>query len=693
MPKGKGSRKGRPQKQSQKADSGTTSEGRNDVTSSGQGAVSTNEPQPVAEQLKDQGNKEFQKGHFDRAVDYYSRALKEDAADLKVLSNRSAAYVALEKFDLAIEDAQECIRKDPKWWKVLFMCIQFIFSSSPNSLLLCQQRIKEIILRKNQLYIYQIIAIALLLLDLAMQIKICIVSQRALHDMDIKRINTLQRSDRIVGGYHPQAEKFRCMFNWLLKYGAKACIKSSTLTQKIVNKKFPKLYLKFFSPEFRAINATDKIQKDEDVMYIPHDCIMTSEVAKASHLGQAITDSGIELKSKHSYLAGYLCEEREKGKASHWYPYIDILPRNFETVPIFFGQDKLDMLKGSIAIKKIEDRNLSLRAEYDNICAHVPEFRRIPYKDFVWGRLVVITRIFGLVIDDNKTDGLVPMADMLNHKRPRETKWTYEQKRRGFVVTALQTIEKNTEVFDSYGRKCNSRFFVNYGFSLEDNEDNEASLTFELSRSDPQYLLKSKFLGIHAFDQFKKIIYIYILYTLSHTMDNVIIFTSKKRSQREFQIPRQYKEKKVLECFSWLRVAFAQGNEFMIISAQNVQNDEVVPVSVQNEMMVLTAIAVAAKKSLNQFDTTLEDDNELLKDEEKYPRFSNMRNIVLMRRGEKEVLHFYLNLLKECKPLLYMKSKDLKQKIAQEKKWKTLPDDPLVQYVTSVVVPLVTKQL
>jgi hypothetical protein len=29
---------------------------------------------------------------------------------------------------------------------------------------------------------------------------------------------------------------------------------------------------------------------------------------------------------------------------------------------------------------------------------------------------VVITRIFGLMINNSKTDGLVPMADMLNHK-------------------------------------------------------------------------------------------------------------------------------------------------------------------------------------------------------------------------------------------------------------------------------------
>lgn len=40
------------------------------------------------------------------------------------------------------------------------------------------------------------------------------------------------------------------------------------------------------------------------------------------------------------------------------------------------------------------------------------------YADFVWARMVVITRIFGMTIKGNATDGLVPMADMLNHRRP-----------------------------------------------------------------------------------------------------------------------------------------------------------------------------------------------------------------------------------------------------------------------------------
>jgi histone-lysine N-methyltransferase SETD3 len=105
---------------------------------------------------------------------------------------------------------------------------------------------------------------------------------------------------------------------------------------------------------------------------------------------------------------------------SFWAPYIKILPTKYRNMPIFYTEEELKHLKGSFTLDKIEDRKISLRTEYENICRAVPEFRRYTHWEFVWARLVVITRIFGLVIKGTKTDGLVAYADMLNHKIPRE---------------------------------------------------------------------------------------------------------------------------------------------------------------------------------------------------------------------------------------------------------------------------------
>lgn len=243
---------------------------------------------------------------------------------------------------------------------------------------------------------------------------------------------------------------------------------------------------------------------------------------------------------------------------------------------------------------------------------------------------MVITRIFGLVIDGVKTDGLVPYADMLNHKRPRDggsdTKWTYDDSVRGFTIVSLKTIPRGEQVYDSYGRKCNSRFFVNYGFSLEENEDNEAMVQLELPVSDPQFMLK--------------------LRMINHR---------DRTLQREYQIPASYKEKKSKEMFGFLRFVHAKDAEMMSLAAakpnESFKVDDVEPLSVRNEIEVLKTLAEAAKKSLATFDHTLEEDQKLIKSGT-LEMYSNERNCVLMRMGEKEVLHWFISLADFAVPLL-----------------------------------------
>lgn len=182
---------------------------------------------------------------------------------------------------------------------------------------------------------------------------------------------------------------------------------------------------------------------------------MTSDVAKASPVGIELIRSQYEVRSKHTYLAVFLLEERRKGRNSKFWPYIETLPANYSTVPIFFDQDQLDQLKGSFSLAKIDDRIDQLKKEYNGVCDSLTKLNfggNHTYDDFVWARLVVITRIFGISVNGVKTDGLVPMADMLNHKRPgqhgdTDTKWTYDDKQGGFIITATRSIQRGEEVF------------------------------------------------------------------------------------------------------------------------------------------------------------------------------------------------------------------------------------------------------
>lgn len=56
--------------------------------------------------------------------------------------------------------------------------------------------------------------------------------------------------------------------------------------------------------------------------------------------------------------------------------------------------------------------------------------------------MIVSSRIFGIQIEGVKTDAYVPYADMLNHKRPRQTAWTYTDDREGFIMEALEDMKR-----------------------------------------------------------------------------------------------------------------------------------------------------------------------------------------------------------------------------------------------------------
>jgi len=583
--------------------------------------VDQDTPQLRAEALKQKGNTCYSIGDIDQAIAFYSEAIDEDNENYRIFSNRAMCFGKMKDFTRMLEDATRCIELAPNWAKG--------YLRRGNAL--------EGLTRFRDAHKEYLKAVDLDPGNLDLE--------SAIEQVE-KRLMAINFDDnKAVGGEHEQTDKFRVFLRFLLQGG---CI-------------FPKLYMKFYTTEYRAVHATAKINAEEEVLFVPHDMIMTSDLAKLSEIGQAIIKSRVDLKSKHSYLAAYLLQEKENPN-SKWKPYMDILPAEHVTVPLFFQEECERELQGSIALKKMKDRVESLQEEYDNICDNVPQFTRFTHKAFVWARLVVITRIFGMVIDGVKTDGLVPMADMLNHKRPRETKWTYDQKKGGFLITALKNIGSDMEVFDSYGRKCNSRFFVNYGFSLEENADNEALMVFTLLPTYSNYPLKLMFLGGSDDD--------------------------KEGLVKGFQIPMNYKETKVKECFSFLRVMHAHEKEMMILSDQGAE--DMPPLSIRNEQLSLLALSKAAKVSLEKFDHSLEHDNELLADEENYRRLTNKRNIVLMRRGEKEVLHFYLNLAKICIPLLRMQWKDLKKEVASKYK-DTGDNNPLSSYINSVVVSLVKR--
>lgn len=566
------------------------------------------------ESLKEKGNKAFQQQNYAKALEFYSEAILAEPNEKSLYSNRSATYAAMKNFVKALEDGDKVVELDPDWPKGHFR--------RGNAL--------EALLRYQEAHEAYKTGLAKDASDAALK--------KASDELSAV-LAELKITEAEMENRNPDTDKFQGLVKWLQDGGAK----------------FPKLYLQYYSEDYRGVHCLAKVPTDDVILYVPHKYIMTSEVAKASDIGTKILSSGVELRSKHSFLASYLLQER-RVKNSFWQPYIRILPERYANMPLFFDEEKLSWLTGSFSLGKISERIDSLKREYDAIRQMVPEFQVYAFDEFVWARLVVITRIFGLVIDGNKTDGLVPYADMLNHKRPRETKWNFDDSRYGFIITSLRTIQRGEEVYDSYGRKCNSRFFVNYGFALDENEDNEAILRVQLPRNDPHYVMKIRFLGGREIS-----------------------------ARREFQIPADYKEKKCKELFSFLRFVHAKDSELMLLSsADGFKLDEIEPISVRNEIKTLEDIRAAAELTLRGFPDSLESDDKLLEEKMADP---NLRNCVVQRRGEKQVLKWFIDVATQAVPFLNLPWKDLKRVAAKCYQGTSRFDF----YVTSVVVPLVKK--
>jgi histone-lysine N-methyltransferase SETD3 len=162
------------------------------------------------------------------------------------------------------------------------------------------------------------------------------------------------------------------------------------------------------------------------------------------------------------------------GPQSPFHLYLKTLPQDFSHFPLNYPEELLKELKGTCFLEQIEHKKLDMKKDYLNIVAVEESFERFGLQKFCEARLLVSSRVFGIVMEGQKTDALVPMADMLNHRVPKQTSWFFCDRNNGFVIQSLRDIPSGHEVFDSYGQKCNSRFLLHYGFVLPNNPHNEA---------------------------------------------------------------------------------------------------------------------------------------------------------------------------------------------------------------------------
>ena len=219
------------------------------------------------------------------------------------------------------------------------------------------------------------------------------------------------------------------------------------------------------------------------------------------------------------------------------------------------------------------------------------------------------------------------------------------------------------KVYDSYGKKCNSRFLLNYGFIVEKNDGNEFPFSIGIEESDPLFSMKKNLLQI-------------------------------------------FLEQPVVDLFSMLRFKMYSDdfNElFNIIVTNKRQSDDydskptfhtIPPISTKNELKVLEYIEKLSLDHLSKYPHSLEEDLKILS-EDSNKLTNNQRNCILMRSGEKEVnssikkiLHYFLEFSRYASKLFYLDVKEIKKKIKKD----FSSTFPYEDYVNDVILFLIRKE-
>lgn len=324
-------------------------------------------------------------------------------------------------------------------------------------------------------------------------------SKSSSQNLDAPESHLACGSPELRGTGNGGGETFLALEDWL--HGNNGGYLSSTPST------FPYLVGREYSEGVRGVHLRCDVDAECELLAVREEYILTVEKAKLHPCCQSLARAGVDRElsaAKHCYLAVYiLCTKNDP--SSHFAPYYNLLPTSFPSTPLFWAEEELKWLKGSYILEQVEDRKRNIHSDFRLITRAVSELEgAFSLDDFMWARMVVASRNFGITVDGVRTDALVPYADMLNHLRPRQTRWLYDSTRRAFLIVSLQPLAAGQQVFDSYGKKCNSRFLLNYGFTVAQNADddtgqfhNELRLLLSLPppASDPWHWQKADRLG------------------------------------------------------------------------------------------------------------------------------------------------------------------------------------------------------
>ncbi|XP_016537329.1 SET domain-containing protein 4 isoform X1 [Poecilia formosa] len=270
-----------------------------------------------------------------------------------------------------------------------------------------------------------------------------------------------------------------------------------------------------FSDTGRGLKTLQTIMPGELVVSLPESCLLTTSTVLSSYLGEYIKSWKPRL-SPLSALCVFLVCERQRGEASDWFPYIDVLPYSY-ACPTYFSEEVADVLPAGVRRRGLEQREAVREMHSSN-----QEFFRtlqpvlsqpiedvLTYEALRWAwcsvntRSVFMSRPSSCFLSGPDSYALAPFLDLLNHHPDVQVKAGFNDQTKCYEIRSVCGTPCYEQVFINYGSHDNQRLLLEYGFVAMNNPHSvvyvEPDLLCDILRGEKSLDQKMKFLRENNF--------------------------------------------------------------------------------------------------------------------------------------------------------------------------------------------------
>lgn len=371
-----------------------------------------------------------------------------------------------------------------------------------------------------------------------------------------------------------------------------------------------------------------------------------AELAAALHHGLPGHSAVPDLKQQ-TWLALYIMEHQQLGEVSKWSPYLNSLPKEFSSNPIFYTDEDWQWLQGSTHLLNefkgsVIKRRESWKEQFDIVTDLIPGFaEKYTLEEFLRARAAISSRVFDCSLptvprEDNKC--MLPLGDMLNHGTPNQVDWEFNKKLQTMDFSMQQSVSEGEELFNNYGTHNLTQGLMDYGFVPIDIQPglSTVKVKFFIDQDMPDREQRERRLAENR-----------------SNADGAVL------SAEEFELRAAWRGSDGQFMIGYARLlSLPSGDEFesrieneqCTLSARHPRCDR--PLNVENERAALKRCLQALQDTLAGYSTSLEDDDALLNGTSTIGSLdSKQRALVLLRRHEKVIVHWwvrYFTLALEC---------------------------------------------